>query len=129
MRYWGIEDETTGHYRRFEFEDFKKTGEKYNFIIQKNEGLTFPISNILFGLSNYLIKKQEAWKKNLTKDEQTVLSSSGGAKRVMWKTDFPWFVQHFINEYTMYLFYILQKFFRKNSHSMVIYSKLKKKEI
>ena len=121
MKYWGIEDETVGHYRRFEFQDFIKIAKDNNFIIKNIAGLTYPLSNILFKLSNYLIDRKEAWKKDLSKEEQTKLSSSGGAKQVKYKTNFPYWFKYIINEITMYPFYLLQLFFKKNRDSMVIY--------
>jgi hypothetical protein len=128
MKYWGIEDETVGHYRRFEFIDFELIAKSNNLLVNKNDGLTFPMSNILFGMSNFLINKNEGWKKDLSKDEQTYLSSSGGARKVMWKTNFPWYIKYIVNNYTLYPFYLLQEIFRKNINSMVIYSELKKVE-
>jgi len=64
MKYWGIEDETVGHYRRFEFDDFEEIAEKHNLKIEEISGLTYPLSNLLFILSNYLIRKNESWKIN-----------------------------------------------------------------
>lgn len=126
MRCWGIEDETAGHYRRFEFQDFINISEEYNLKIINLVGLTYPLSNLVLKLSNYLIKKNESWKKDLSKDEQTKLSSSGGAKQVMYKTNFPYWFKYIVNDVTMYPFYILQRVFQKNKSSMVIYCELQK---
>jgi len=121
MKYWGIEDETVGHYRRFEFEYFEKIAIDNGFIVKNMSGLTYPLSNLLFGLSNYLINKNDGWKKSLSKDEQTELSSSGGARQIKFKTNFPYWFRTILNEFTMYPFYLLQLIFRKNKNSMVIY--------
>jgi SAM-dependent methyltransferase len=125
MKYWGIEDETTGHYRRFEFSDFVSIANENGFTINHIAGLTFPISNLLFGLSNYLINKNDGWKKNLSKEEQTKFSSSGGAKHIKFKTNFPYWFRWIINEVTMYPFFLLQTRFKKNKSSMVIYCEYK----
>jgi cyclopropane fatty-acyl-phospholipid synthase-like methyltransferase len=124
MRHWGIEDETAGHYRRFEFSDFDLIAKKHKLIINEIAGLTYPLSNILFGLSNYLIKKNESWKIQLSKEEQTILSSSGASKSVKYKTHFPAYFRYFINEVTMYPFYILQILSKRNKSSMIIYTEL-----
>lgn len=127
MRYWGIEDETAGHYRRFEFQDFINISKEYNLKIIDLVGLTYPLSNLIIKLSNHLIRKNESWKKDLSKEEQTKLSSSGGAKQVMYKTNFPYWFKYIINDVTMYPFYILQRVFQNNKNSMVIYCELQKK--
>ena len=121
MKYWGIEDETVGHYRRFEFEDFENIATANKFIVKNIAGLTYPLSNLLFGLSNYLVNKNDGWKKSLSKDEQTELSSAGGTKQIKFKTNFPYWFRYIINEFTMYPFYLLQLIFGKNKNSMVIY--------
>jgi len=126
MKYWGIEDETVGHYRRFESEDFINISKEYNLKIIDLSGLTFPLSNMLYGVSNFLIKRKESWKKDLSKDEQTKLSSSGGAKKVMYKTNFPYWFRFLINDVTMYPFYVLQRIFRNQRNSMNIYCELQK---
>jgi len=120
MKHWGIEDETVGHYRRFEFGDFEGIAKKHNLNIDNIAGLTFPLSNILFKLSNHLLNKSESWKKNLSKEEQTVLSSSG-VKNVKYKTYFPSYFRYLINDITMYPFHLLQLLNRHNASSMVIY--------
>ena len=124
MKYWGIEDETVGHYRRFEFDDFNEIAEKHKLKIGDISGLTYPLSNLLFKLSNYLIKKNESWKTELSKEEQTILSSSGGARNIKFKTHFPSYFRYTINELTMFPFYVLQVINKHNKSSMVIYSEL-----
>lgn len=119
MVYWGIEDEIAGHFKRFEFEDFKKIAEARKLIIKNLTGLTFPLSNILFSFSNKLVQKNEVYKKELTMEEQTILS---GNRNVKYKTIFPWYFKFILNEITLFPFYILQRFFRNHSKSMVIYS-------
>ena len=121
MKYWGIEDETVGHYRRFEFEDFENIATANGFMVKNIAGLTYPLSNLLFGLSNYLVNKNDGWKTSLSKNEQTELSSSGGARQIKFKTNFPYWFRYIINEFTMYPFYLLQLIFSKNRNSMVIY--------
>jgi len=121
MRYWGIEDETSGHYHRYSFRDFVEIAGRYNFVIRDMRGLTFPLSNLLLKMSNHLVAKQESWKQELSKQEQTKLSPSGGAKKIMFKTHFPAWLRFFLNRLTMYPFYLLQKIFRRSKRSMVIY--------
>lgn len=124
MKHWGIEDEIAGHFKRYTFECFNKISQKYSLRIIKNVGLTYPLSNFLLPLSNYLVNKSEKSKLVLNKQEQTVLSSN---RKVFLKTNFPSFLRLVLNEYTMYPLYILQSIFRNNKNSLVIYSELQLK--
>lgn len=124
-KYWGIEDETSGHYRRYEYEDLQTLSEKFNLPVTHLAGLTYPLSNILLGLSDSLVRKHESWKTQLSMQERTTLSSSG-VKQVKYKTVFPNYFRYLINETTMYPFYLLQLMSARNPKSMVIYSEATK---
>ena len=119
MKYWGIEDEIAGHFKRYEFSDIETIAKQQQLKIDDVSGLTYPVSNILFSLSNKLIKKSEGYKKELDMHEQTVLS---GNRNVKFKTTFPSYLKIILNEYVLYPFYILQKLNKKNPNSMVIYA-------
>jgi len=121
MRFWGIEDEIAGHIRRYEFEDVKKIADKLNFKIYHCVGLTFPISNILLPISNFVVKRNERKKLLLVLQERTILS---GDRNVFLKTKFPKVFRLVLNEEVLYPFYILQKMFRNSRKSMVIYFEL-----
>ncbi len=121
-KYWGIEDEIAGHYKRYVFNDFRDLSSKFTFSVNHLVGLTFPISNILFPLSNFLIKNSESYKLNLSKKEKTILS---GKRDVPFKTNFPNFMSFLLNEYTLLPFHWMQVLFAKNPNSMVIYCELK----
>lgn len=121
MKYWGIEDETAGHYRRYDYADFYALSKEFGFKINDLAGLTYPLSNFLLKASNYLIGKEEGWKKNISMDERTLLSSAG-VKQVKFKTYFPSYFRLFINEITLFPFVLLQLFNRKHPNCMVIYS-------
>jgi SAM-dependent methyltransferase len=123
MKYWGIEDEIAGHFRRYEFENFDSIAAQHQLFIQDCCGLTYPVSNILFPLSNYLINKQEGYKKNLDAQTQTVLS---GNRDVKFKTSYPPILKLFLNEVVLYPLYILQRLFKNNKNAMVIYCEMTK---
>ena len=120
MRYWGIEDETVGHFRRYEYQDFHALSSRYRLKITDLAGLTYPVSNMLLGMSNFLLKKNESWKTTIPMQEQTLLSSSG-VKQVKFKTFFPSYFRYFINEATMYPFFLVQLLTVRNQNCMVIY--------
>ena len=121
MNYWGIEDEIAGHFRRYSFNDFEKIAKEFSLKINDIAGLTFPLSNILFPLSNYLVRRQESKKLSMTKQEQTVLS---GNRNVRMKTTFPTIFGFILNNVTMYPFNLLQMAFRKSDKAMIIYCEL-----
>jgi SAM-dependent methyltransferase len=123
QKYWGIEDEIAGHFRRYEFADFKIIASVHSLQINDLHGLTFPVSNILFSLSNYLVKTNEGGKRKLSMHEQTVLS---GNRNVKFKTSFPFIFKLVLNEVVLYPFYILQRIFKKHPSSMVIYCEMSK---
>ena len=123
MRHWGIEDEIAGHYKRYEFDDFKNISQKFDLSISNMSGLTYPISNIVFNLSNKLIKKNEIDKLDLSQEDKTIYT---GNRNVKFKTTFPPIFNLILNPVVLYPFYILQNIFRKNKNSMVIYNEFQK---
>lgn len=123
MRYWGIEDEIAGHIKRYEFSDFNVLGQKYRLDIIKISGLTFPLSNLLIGVSNKLVAEQESDKLLKSQKEKTI---DTGNRNVKYKTTFPKVFNIFLNPIVMYPWHVLQKMSAKNPKSMVIYCEMKK---
>lgn len=121
MDYWGIEDEIAGHFKRYCFDDFKIISKNHSLKIKKIAGLTYPLSNFLFPLSNYFVKKQETAKLSMTKEQQTLLS---GNRNVRMKTHFPKLAILFLNEITLFPFYLMQILFKSSNKAMVIYCEL-----
>lgn len=122
MKHWGIEDEIAGHIKRYEREDFISFKEKYNLDVKNISGLTYPISNWLFHISNYLVKKEESSKLLLSQKEKTVYT---GNRNVSYKTTFPLIFGAILNEVVLYPFHILQKIFANNKNCLVIYCELR----
>ena len=119
--YWGIDDELAGHYRRYTFQDLTLKTKKIGFDIINLVGLTYPLSNITFPFSEYLVLKAEAKKKSLSMAQKTKLS---GNRNVPFKTTYPWFFSLILNEFCLYPFYLLQKMNSKNEKSLIIYAEL-----
>jgi SAM-dependent methyltransferase len=124
MKHWGVEDDIAGHIKRYEFIDFQNLANKFDFKEKDICGLTYPLSNIVFSLSNQLVAKNESDKLALSQEEKTIYT---GNREVQFKTTFPKVFNVILNPVIMYPFHILQKLFRMNSNSMVIYSELQKK--
>jgi len=123
MNFWGIEDEIAGHIKRYEFVDIRKIADQFDLKIVNIRGLTYPLSNILFQLSNSLVKKNESEKLKLSQQERTVYT---GNRKIKYKTEFPKLFNVILNPITMYPFHFLQKMFSQNENSMVIYAELGK---
>jgi len=122
MKYWGIEDEIAGHIKRYEFVDFENFNSQHQLKVNHIAGLNYPVSNWLFRISNFLIKKAESSKLELSQKERTVYT---GNRNVSYKTNFPGIFGLVLNEWVMYPFHLLQKAFKNNKNSMVIYCELK----
>lgn len=123
QKHWGIEDEIAGHYKRYSFNSFIEIAKRHSLQVKDLSGLTFPLSNFLLPLSNLIVYITEKHKKNLTKHNQTIIS---GNRNVMFKTVYPDFLNLFLNEVTLYPFYVLQKVFKNNPLSLVIYAEFAK---
>lgn len=123
MKYWGIEDEIAGHFKRYSFDCFKSIAKEHNYKIIDCCGLTYPISNVILPVSNFLIKRAESKKLTMSKQEQTILSSN---RKVLFKSDFPTFFYLILNDFTLFPFHILQRIFKRNSNSLVIYCEMMK---
>ena len=119
--HWGIEDDIAGHHKRYSFACFDEIARAHGFDVAHIAGLTYPLSNWLLPLSNFLTRRRERHKLALTMQERTVLS---GNRDVRWKTVFPRFVAYLVNDTTLYPFYLLQRAFRDHPASMVIYCEL-----
>lgn len=126
QQYWCIEDETVGHSRRFEREDFFKISKDHDYALGELVGLTYPLSNLLFPLGNELVKRKDSWKLSMSLEEQTLVSSTG-VRQIRYKTVFPWFFRYLINDITMFPFFLLQLMFRSHPNSLILYCELQQK--
>lgn len=117
-RHWGIEDEIAGHFRRYSDVSARALFESAGWAVRHIAGLTFPVSNLLFPLSNFLVNRAEARKLSLSMVERTKQS---GIRKVPMKTTFPSILGLLLNELTMYPFHLMQKACRRSERAMVLY--------
>jgi SAM-dependent methyltransferase len=117
--YWGVEDEIAGHFRRYTFDELKRRIERHGLRVRHMAGLTFPVSNLLFPVSEFLVRRAERRKMDLSLQQRTELS---GNRAVKFKTTFPKALRLLLNETVMYPFHLLQKLNAGNGRSMVIYA-------
>lgn len=116
--YWGIEDDIAGHCRRYSNDYLLSLLHTTGWQAEHIAGLTYPISNLLLPLSNYLVQRHEASKLALSSLERTKHS---GHRNVRFKTHFPSIMKLFLNEYALLPLHWLQKFFAKSDKALVIY--------
>lgn len=124
MRYWGIEDDIAGHFRRYSYASTQALADRLGWQIEHMSGLTFPLSNLLLPLSNRQVKQHEADKLALTYLDRT---KDTGHRNVPYKTTFPPYYRYVMNRYTLFPFYVLQSVFARTSRAMVLYVELKPK--
>lgn len=124
MKFWGIEDDIAGHIRRYEREDVYELAGRNYLNVMHLAGLTYPLSNILFGLSNRIVKKNETGKLQLSQQDRTVYT---GNREVPFKTTFPAIFNLILNPLVMWPVHFLQKMFSKSRNSMILYFELRRK--
>jgi len=106
---WGIEDEISGHYRRYDRKNVVELFENAGIQNPIVWSVGVPVSNLLFGLSNFSISRSyAAEKESLSLAEQTKLS---GFRDIPYKNVFPAWVTLFVNKLTMQPFTITQRLF------------------
>lgn len=118
MKHWGIEDEIAGHFRRYTFQDLKTLAKELDWSVIKMSGLTYPISNLLNPVSDWLVRRSESNKLKLNMKERTKQS---GNRNVLFKTKFPSVFKLLLNEIVLYPLHLLQKLFSNNPNCLIIY--------
>ena len=118
-RAWGIEDVAAGHYRRYTRQRLRRLFRVAGWRLQHLAGLTYPISNVLLPLSNWLVRREESDKSEMTMHERTL---SSGRRHVPGKTVFPAAAGLILNPIAMYPLHLLQKVFRSSASALVLYA-------
>lgn len=117
-RDWGIEDDIAGHCRRYTREEVRRLADAHGWRVEHVAGLTFPLSNLLLPLSNYLVNRAESSKMALSAQERTVQS---GRRSVKFKTSFPPVLALVLNRFTMFPLHLVQKLFSRSERALVLY--------
>ena len=116
--HWGIEDDIAGHYRRYTRNAIFCLFEETGWDNLHMAGLTYPVSNLLLPLSNFLVMRSEKHKVNLSMQERTKLS---GCRKVQFKTQFPNILAALLNRWTLLPLYWVQKLFSSSPNALVLY--------
>jgi SAM-dependent methyltransferase len=121
--HWGIEDDIAGHIRRYTRRDIRALLAHDNWDVLDVAGLTWPVSNVLLPVSNWLVRRSESNKLALSLHERTKQS---GNRDVAMKTHFPVLLGLILNKISIYPLHILQKLFRKSEDALVLYFEARK---
>lgn len=116
--HWGIEDEIAGHCRRYTRAKLHTLATRNGWVIRHLAGLTYPVSNMLLPLSNFLVKRAEGSKTALSPLERTKAS---GIRNVQFKTSFPNVLSLVLNRHVLLPLHWLQKAFSRSSNTLVLY--------
>ena len=116
--HWGIEDEVAGHLRRYDRDEVARRLGNCGLRATHVAGLTYPLSNLMLPLSNYLVGRHEAQKMQDSVKDRTIMS---GHRQVPLKTEFPSWFKVFLNDVTIYPFHLLQKAFLWHTSALVLY--------
>lgn len=117
-KHWGIEDDIAGHCRRYTRESIQSLVNHCGWQLQHLAGLTFPVSNFLLPLSNFLVRRSEHSLLALSHLDRTKLS---GRRAVKFKTHFPSVFGILLNRYTLFPLYILQCLYSKSDSALILY--------
>jgi SAM-dependent methyltransferase len=121
--HWGIEDDIAGHYRRYTRERLRALAAEGGWTVDQLVGLTYPLSNVLLGVSNRLVARSESSKRALTMQERTELS---GSRDVQMKTRFPSIAGLVLNPRMLRPLYALQRRYADHPSAMVLYCELRR---
>lgn len=124
--HWGIEDDIAGHCQRYTRDTLSKLMNSNGWCIRNLTGLTYPLSNILLPISNFLVRRAEESKLTMTDLEKTKAS---GIRDVQFKTNFPNVLSLLLNRHVLLPLHWLQKAFSSSSNSLVLYFEAAPKQI
>jgi SAM-dependent methyltransferase len=120
--HWGIEDDIAGHCRRYTRSSIEALAAANQWSLQHLAGLTFPVSNLLLPISNFLVKRSESSKLGMSQLERT---KESGRRQVKFKTHFPSVLGMVLNRSTMLPAHLMQKRFSRSEKALVLYFEAK----
>lgn len=116
--HWSLEDETVGHFRRYDRDDLDAVLRKANLDQTSVWSVGVPTINMLFKVSLWMIiRSGAAAKKNESQREQTETS---GIREIPWKTVFPSWVRIILNRATLYPLFLIQRLFYRTGLGVVM---------
>jgi SAM-dependent methyltransferase len=120
--HWGIEDDIAGHCRRYTRDSIGRLAAASHWKLLHLTGLTFPVSNLLLPISNFLVNRSEKHKLAFSALERTEQS---GRRTVKYKTYFPSILGIFLNRITLFPLHLVQKLLGRSSRALVLFFEAK----
>lgn len=118
MDKWGVEDETAGHFRRYERGGLASAFGNAGLEAIEVRSVSVPVANLTFNVSNFLIKRAgEDRKLQLSQQDRT---ESSGIRDIPYKTVFPSPFKIVLNPVAMYPFFLLQRAFYRGSLGLTL---------
>lgn len=115
---WGIENDIVGDCQRFTRAAIRDLKEGNGWKLGHVAGLTFPVSNLLLPVSNYLVNRAERSEPDLSLLERTKQS---GGRNMPFKTHFSSVLGLLLNRITLSPAYLIQKLFPRSERALVLY--------
>lgn len=113
---WSVEDDLCGHFRRYSRASIMTLLDRNSFEPRCIRGLTFPLSNFLLPISNFIVSKNEGANALLSVYERT---SKSGRRSVPFKTEFPWWTAVVLNRLVLLPFHLLQLIYNNHNRNLV----------
>jgi len=115
---WSLEDETVGHFRRYDRGDLDAVMKEAGLGQISIWSVGVPAINLLFRASLWTVARGgEAAKKAQSQREQTEAS---GIREIPWKTVFPSWVRLILNRVTLYPLFVIQRLFYRTGLGLVM---------
>ena len=115
---WSLEDETVGHFRRYDRDDLDAVLRKANLDQVSVWSVGVPTINMLFNVSLWMVVRSgETAKMGQSQREQTETS---GIRDIPWKTVFPSWVRIILNRTTLYPLFVIQRMFYRTGLGVVM---------
>ena len=118
MDRWGIEDETAGHFRRYERAGLEATFKDAGFDAVEVRSVSVPLANLTFHASNFLIRRAGEDRKLET--SQHGKTKTSGIRDIPFKTQFPSPFKLVLNPVAMYPWFLLQRAFYQTSLGLIL---------
>jgi SAM-dependent methyltransferase len=116
---WSIEDETVGHWRRYERDDLARVLESAGLKNVNVWSVAVPVANLLFHAGNLMLRLGGEASKKHTLDAQAQTEQSG-IREIPFKTVFPPAFRLVLNKYTMAPLFALQRLFYGTNRGLTL---------
>jgi len=115
---WGIEDETVGHWRRYDRGDLARVLEHAGLRNVEVWSVAVPVANLLFRAGNLMLRL--AGERRKTKLPRRVQTEASGIRDIPFKTMFPSVFRLVLNARALYPLLALQRLFYRSNLGLTL---------